>query len=432
MSSALDTDLQGLLIAAAHHAAGRDELATCEIFARSLPRNRAYLVAAGVDAATDAITGLGFDAEDLAALRALPHLRSVAASFFEWLTSYRFRGSILAVAEGTPVFAGEPILQITASLIEVSLFETIALATLTLATTAATKAARLAAAARGRDVVEFASRRAPGAEAPLAIARAAHLGGASHTSNVEASRRFGIPLAGAVSHAWVLAHDDEARAFARLLDAVPDADLIPLDTYDVERAARTLCALGRPIRGVRIDSGDLDAGARRGRAILDEHGHRGATITVSGELDEHRIEELVCGGAPIDRFGVGKQLATPADAPALGAVYKLVEIDGPDGVRRPAKRSPGKVSVAGRKQVLRWFDERGVARGDRLVAAGTPPAAGELALLEPVVERGVRVRVSEPLAVARARSAGALAALPPEVRRLAAPSAYPVAVEIEG
>lgn len=432
MSSPLDTDLQGLVIAAAHHAAGRDELATCEVFARSLPRNRAYLVAAGVDEAADAIAALAFGAEDVAALRRLPFLHRVGASFFEWLAGYRFRGSIHAVAEGTPVFAGEPILQITGSLIEVSLFETSALATITLATTAATKAARLVSAARGRDVIEFASRRAPGADAPLGIARAAHLGGASHTSNVEAARRYGIPLAGAVSHAWVLAHDDEASAFTRLLDVFPDADLVPLDTYDVERAARTLCALGRPIRGVRIDSGDLEGASRRVRAILDEHGQRDATITVSGELDEHRVEELVCGGAPIDRFGVGKQLATPADAPALGAVYKLVEIDGPDGVRRPAKRSPGKVSVAGRKQVLRRFDERGRACGDRLVPAGTPSATGEEGLLGPVVENGARVRPFEALAASRERTARALAALPGDVRRLAAPTAYPVAIEIEG
>ncbi len=432
MSAPLDTDLQGLVIAAAHHAAGRDELATAEVFARSLPRGRSYLVAAGVDEAADAVAGLAFDAEHVAALRALPLLAGVPAAFFDWLAGYRFRGSVHAVAEGTPVFAGEPLLQVTGSLIEISLFETVALATLALATTAATKAARLAGAARGRDLIEFASRRAPGAAAPLAIARAAHLGGASHTSNVEAARRFAIPLAGAVSHAWVLAHDDEASAFARLLDVFPDADLIPLDTYDVESAARTLCALGRPVRGVRIDSGDLDAAARRVRAILDEHGQRSATITASGELDEHRIDELVCGGAPIDRFGVGKQLATPADAPALGAVYKLVEIDGPDGVRRPAKRSPGKVSVAGRKQVLRRFDERGRAIGDRLVAAGTPPAPGEVALLTAVIDGGARVRALPPLAAAREHAARALAALPAEVRRLAVPTAYPVAVEIEG
>ncbi len=432
MPGPLDLDLQGLVMAAAHHAAGRDEIATAEVFVRTLPRNRSYLIAAGVDDAADAIAALAFSSEDLARLRALPALRAVPDAFFAWLAGYRFEGSVRAPEEGTPVFAGEPLLQITASLTEIALFETSALATIQLATTAATKTARIVTAARGRDVVEFASRRAAGHATAGAIARAAHLAGSAATSNVEAAERHGIPLVGAVSHAWVLAHERERDAFARLLEIFPESDLLPLDTYDVDGAVAALIALGRPVRGVRIDSGDLLALSRRVRAALDAHGLRATRITASGELDEYRIDELVCAEAPIDRFGVGKQLATPADAPALGAVMKLVEIDGPDGVRRPAKRSPGKVNVAGAKQVLRSFDPFGMAQSDRVVFRDTPGRPGERALLEPVIERGQRVRPIAPLAEARARAAASLRAIPAEVRRLAVSAPFPVRFEIEG
>ncbi len=209
-------------------------------------------------------------------------------------------------------------------------------------------------------------------------------------------------------------------------------DLVPLDTYDVERALAALVELERPVRGVRIDSGDLATISRRVRAHLDAHGLATTIVTASGELDEYRIDELVCGDAPIDRFGVGKQLATPADAPALGAVMKLVEIDGPDCVRRPAKRSPGKVNVAGAKQVLRRFDASGQALGDRVVSRDAPAESDERALLEAVIEGGVRVRPLEPLTTARARAAEELRALPPAVRRLAVPERFPVRFEIEG
>ncbi|MFN7952040.1 MAG: nicotinate phosphoribosyltransferase [bacterium] len=432
MTGALDIDLQGLVMAAAHHAARRDEIATAEVFVRALPRNRNYLVVAGVDEAADGIAGLRFSADEVAHLRALPALRDAPDSFFAWLADYRFTGSVRAPAEGTPVFSGEPLLQITASLTEISLFETLTLATIQLATTAATKASRLVVAARGRDVIEFASRRAAGRAAAAVIARAAHLAGTAATSNVEAALRHGIPLVGAVSHAWVLAHEREPEAFARLLDLFPETDLVPLDTYDVEGALAALVELERPVRGVRIDSGDLATISRRVRAHLDAHGLAATIVTASGELDEYRIDELVCADAPIDRFGVGKQLATPADAPALGAVMKLVEIDGPDGVRRPAKRSPGKVNVAGAKQVMRRFDASGQALGDRVVARDASAESGERALLEAVIEGGVRMRPLEPLARARARAAEQLRALPPEVRRLAVPERFPVRFEIEG
>ncbi len=429
--SALATDLQGLAMAAAYHAAGRRELATYELFVRALPRGRSFLVAAGIEVALERIETLRFTTAETRYLREDPYFQGIPASFFQWLEGFRFTGTVRAVAEGTPVFAGEPLLSVTAPVVEAQILETALLAVVSLSTSAASKAARLVTAARDRPVVEFAGRRAPGIAAPLWIAHAAYLAGCAGTSNVEAARLFGIPLFGGAAHSWVLAHGDERQAFEAFLDLFPDADLLPLDTYDAEAAARTLAGLGRPVRGVRIDSGELGSLSRSVREILDGAGLRSTTITASGELDEYRIDELVCGGAPIDRFGVGKQLATPGDAPALGAVYKLVEIEGERGaVRKPAKTSPGKANVAGAKQVLRRFDEHGRAAGDRVATLGTPPRKGETELLAPAIVNGQRARPTEPLELARARTRAAIEALPPGVRRLAVPDPYPIAIEL--
>jgi nicotinate phosphoribosyltransferase len=296
-------------------------------------------------------------------------------------------------------------------------------------TMVASKAARMVLVAPDRLLVDFGLRRAHGAEAGLLSARASFLAGFGGTATVAAGRRFGIPIYGTMAHSYVQVHGEEAEAFEHFARAQPDNATLLIDTYDTERAAtrvvalaRRLAAEGIAIRGVRIDSGDLAEHARRVRSILDADGFRSITIFASGNLDEYRLRDLVAGGAPIDGFGVGTRMNTSADAPYLDCAYKLEEYDG----RPRRKRSEGKATWPGRKQVYRRFDPSGRLAGDTLAlvdeqVAGTP-------LLEPVVRRGRLLQTLPTLEAVRERTRAELARLPEAVRSLDAVAPYPVDV----
>ena len=268
--------------------------------------------------------------------------------FFErYLTEFRFSGDVWAVPEGTPVFAEEPLLTVTAPIAEAQIVETALLAILGFQTSVATKAARVVAAAGGRPVIEFGGRRAHGPDAAREAARAAYIGGCDGTSNLEAGRCFDIPVSGTMAHSWVLAHVDEVSAFESYVALHGPRTVLLLDTYDSVEAARRVVGAGLIPSAVRLDSGDLAGLSRTVRAVLDDGGLSETQIFVSGDLDEHRIERLLGGGAPIDGFGVGTALSTSRDAPALGVVYKLSEIER-DGVWVPtAKKSAGKATWPG-------------------------------------------------------------------------------------
>jgi nicotinate phosphoribosyltransferase len=233
------------------------------------------------------------------------------------------------------------------------------------------------------------------------------LGGCAGTSNADAGLRFGIPVYGTAAHSWTQAFDSEREAFARLQEALGERTIYLLDTYDVEAAARNAAGVGKPFLGVRLDSGDLAAQSRMVRKILDEAGYRDARIMASGDLNEHRIGELVEAGAPIDWFGAGTELATSADAPHLASIYKLVQI----GDRPTAKFSEQKLSLPGVKQVFRFPDHDVVGLAEESFPRAKP-------LLEPVVREGRRVGPAPGLAELRERARARLAALPPsfEVR----------------
>jgi nicotinate phosphoribosyltransferase len=282
----------------------------------------------------------------------------------------------------------------------------------------ASKAVRMVLAARGRAVVDFGLRRAAGAEAGVLGARAAYIAGAAGTSNVLAGLRFGVPLSGTMAHSFVEAHEDEAAAFAAFARANPEHVVLLLDTYDTLAAARSLGRLSpsRPLRGVRLDSGDLAREAPEVRAILDGAGLARVRIFASGGLDEHAIDELVRRGTPIDGFGVGTELLAPSDAPSLDAVYKLVEYDG----RPRHKLSPGKRTLPGRKQVFRQPDRDVIALGDEELA-GEP-------LLAQVMRKGRRLAPPPPLAAVRDRVRDQLARLPPRLGALDPVDAYPVTI----
>jgi nicotinate phosphoribosyltransferase len=413
------TDLYELTMAAGYFEAGKaSQRATFEFSIRRLPENRNFILAAGLPEVVDYLLSLSFTGEEIDYLRGLPQFANASPEFFKYLATFRFTGDLFSVPEGTPLFGGEPLLVIRAPIIEAQIPETYVLSAITFPTLVATKAVRCAEAAAGREVVEFGTRRAHTPEAGVIGARAAYLGGCSGTSNALAGLRYGIPVMGTVAHSWVMSFAGEVKAF-RLLQRLMGIHTIQLiDTYNTLEGARLAAQLGEPIWGVRIDSGDLLAVSREVRFVLDQAGLGNAKIVASGDLDEHKIRDLVAAGAPIDSFGVGTQLATSGDAPALSAIYKLVELD-VNGIQRfTSKLSEDKVSVPGAKQVF-----RDVARD--VVARSGECGRGE-ALLRPVILAGRLVEPLPTLEQARRRAAESLGKLPAALRQLEAAEPWPV------
>ncbi len=310
MPLGLLTDLYQLTMAAGYFEAGKtQDRAAFELFVRRLPANRNFILAAGLAQAVEYLLDLHFTAEEIAYLRGLPQFQRASPQFFDMLAGLRFTGDVFAVPEGTPMFAGEPFLTIRAPLIEAQLAETYLLATLGFQSLIATKAARVVKAALGREVVEFGTRRAHSPEAGVqALATAPpSIGGCAGTSNAEAGLRYGLPVFGTAAHSWVMSFPTEHAAFEQLQRLLGESTVYLIDSYETLEGARRAAALGRPLWGVRLDSGNLVQLAPAVRAILDDAGLREAKIMATGDLNEYKIHELVAAGAPIDVFGVGTE-----------------------------------------------------------------------------------------------------------------------------
>ena len=426
--SALSTDLYELTMVGGYYVEGVSGRATFDLFVRQLPPTRTYLVAAGLEQALDFLESLRFTPEEITFLRTVPALAKLPRSFFDdYLPGLRFTGDVSAIAEGTPVFAHEPLMRVTAPLAEAQLVETALIAEVMFPTSVASRASRVVDAAAGRAVMEFGARRAHGIDAGIRAARAAYLAGFDSTSIVEAGRRFGIPLSGTMAHSWVMAFATEADAFRAYADVYREDAVLLIDTYDTVAAARMIAASGLKPRAVRLDSGDVVSLSREVRRVFDGHGLRDTAIVASGDLDEVRVAEIVASGAPIDGFGVGTAISTSSDAPALSGVYKLAEIER-DGQAVPViKTSPGKQTYPGCKQVWRVIRD-GVAVEDVLTLAGDAPPRDGQPLLQEVMKNGVRV--SRPsLAGIRERCRQQVALLPRDVRLLDGRK-YPVRIRI--
>jgi nicotinate phosphoribosyltransferase len=416
--SLLLTDLYELSMLEAYAAHGMAETAVFELFVRKLPPQRGFLMAAGLEQVVEFLETMRFTADELTWLRALGLFSS---GFADSLEELRFTGDVDAMPEGTIFFPDEPVLRVTAPLPEAQLVETRLINLVHFQTVIASKAARMVLAAPGKQLVDFGLRRAHGAEAGLLAARASYLAGFAGTATVLAGRDFGIPIVGTMAHSFVQAHDDEATAFERFARVRPKALTLLIDTYDTERGAAIvagiaprLAAEGITISAVRLDSGDLAMHARAVRAILDAAGLQSIHIFASGGLDEHSLLALCRGGAPIDGFGVGTSLTTSSDAPALDCAYKLQEYAGHP--RR--KRSEGKATWPGRKQVYRTYHADGTVAGD--VVALTSEAANGEPLLRAAMRDGKRVTDLPSLAEARLHAAASLARLPDPLRSLEA------------
>jgi nicotinate phosphoribosyltransferase len=416
--AALFTDLYELTMAAAYFREGVGESATFSLFVRRLPPERAFLVAAGL------ADVLGYLREFRFSPRALDYLRDLRRfepAFLEHLAALRFTGDVRAVREGTVLFADEPLLEVTAPIIEAQIVETAVINFCHVQTVLASKAARSVLAARGRSLAEFGLRRSHGMDAGMKAARAALMTGFESTSNVLAGRVYGASLSGTMAHSFIAAFPSELEAFRAYARAFPDSAVLLLDTYDTAVAARLavqvareLAAEGHRLAGVRLDSGDLAALSREVRAILDAGGCPDVRIIVSGGLDEHDVAALLTAGAPIDAFGIGTRLDVSADAPSLDMVYKLVRL----GTRDVLKLSPGKETWVGAKQIVRRLDPDGHLAGDTLALEDEPVPAGAEGLLEPVMRGGVPLQPDPPLPALRARCAEQLAGLPDGLRRL--------------
>jgi nicotinate phosphoribosyltransferase len=414
-ASALVVDLYELTMMQGYHLCGIDGRATFDLFVRRLPEGRDFLLAAGLATALDHLESLRFTADDLEYLASLGQFRD---EFLERLKRFRFSGDVVAMPEGSIAFAGEPILRISAPIIEAQLLETVVMNLIHLQTLIASKAARVVLAAEGRGLVDFGLRRTHGTESGLYGARASHIAGFSATSNVEAGKRFGIPVSGTMAHSFVQALGDEAAAFRSFAEAYPETVLL-VDTYDTLRGVDRVIALANHledafrVRAIRLDSGDLAALSAAARHRLDTAGLERVEIFASGNLDEVAIQELVRGGAPIDGFGVGTRLGTSQDAPNLDIVYKLAQLDD----RPLLKLSTGKGTLPGIKQVWRIEDNHGVVIRDTLGLEdedlpGRP-------LLVQVMEGGRRLAAGqESLDTVRDRAAEELRRLPEAMRHL--------------
>ena len=409
--ASLVTDLYELTMAAAYQAEGIEHEATFELFVRRLPYERRFLVAAGLDDALAGLEALSFaphEVEYLAGLELFP------TRFIDRLADLRFTGEVWGVPEGDLVFAGEPIVRVTAPLIEAQLVETFLLNAVASRTMLASKAARVAIACGDHAFVDFSARRDHGVDAAMAAARGAWICGAAGTSLVAAGQRWGVALSGTMAHSFVMSFEDERDAFRAYARSFPQHAVLLIDTYDTVEGARHAAEVAQELAGediriaaVRLDSGDLGRLAVEVRAVLDEAGLPDIGILASGDLDEHRIAALLAADAPIDSFGVGTQLGTSGDAPSLGAVYKLVD----DALGPRMKLAEGKVTLPGRKQVWRFADRDVLGLHDEHVAGGRP-------LLVRAMAGGRRVEPPEPLAATRERCLAALAGLPPQLRSL--------------
>jgi nicotinate phosphoribosyltransferase len=425
-NSAMLTDLYQLTMLQGYHDSGMEDVAVFEFFVRKLRPGRGFLMAAGLEQALQFLEGLRFSPEELAWMAATGRF---SRSFLGSLESLRFTGDVHAMPEGTVFFQNEPILRVTAPIAQAQLAETRLINLLHFQTLIASKAARMALAAPGKLLVDFGLRRAHGAEAGLLAARASYIAGFNGTATVQAGMQFGIPLFGTMAHSFVQAHDDESLAFEHFARAQPDNAVLLIDTYDTEAAARKVVALaprlqrdGIRIKGVRIDSGNLAAHAHQVRQILDMGGLRHVTIFASGDLDEHVLRDMLFSGAPVDGFGIGTRMDTSSDVPYLDCAYKLEEYAG----KARRKRSEGKQTWPGRKQVYRSYGADGRIASDVVTVEGDEQP-GE-PLLVPVMRGGKRLANAAPLADIRSHAAASLALLPEALRQLQEPYDYPVEI----
>ena len=425
LAGPLFTDLYEMTMAAGYWAHGVQDRATFSVFVRNPDHKRNYFVAAGLETILRELDAYRFRSADIDYLQSLALFDPL---FLESLRRLKFTGDVYALPEGTPFFPEEPVLEITAPIIEAQLIETLVLNTIGVATLIATKASRCMHAAEGRPLVDFALRRTHGQDAGHQVARSTYMAGFSATSNVQAGQRYGIPVSGTMAHAFVTAFDSELDAFRAYAATFPHNTIFLIDTYNTRAGARQAAtvalemqARGYTALGVRLDSGDMIKLSRDVRRILDEAGLPSMKIYASSSLDEAKIAAILRAGAPIDAFGIGTRVGVSADAPYLDIVYKLVRL----GNRNIRKLSPGKVTLAGEKQIFRRLDTDGIYHED-IIACRDETIADAEPLLEPVMINGKKVKPTVSLGDIRTNFAKNFVRLDPRYKTIQRYEAFPV------
>jgi nicotinate phosphoribosyltransferase len=426
-SPELVTDLYELTMAESYLRERMSGEATFGLFIRDYPADRSYFVSAGLESLLDVLPDFRFSAESI---RYLASLGKFSPGFLDYLRGFRFSGSIRAIPEGRIFFAQEPILEVTAPIIEAQVIETIVLNTIQLETMLASKAARIRAAASGKGLIDFGMRRTHGVDASVKAARASYMVGFLGTSNLLAGKIYDIPVFGTMAHSYVTSFRSEIDSFHAFARAFPDGTVLLIDTYDsvsgAFKAVETAAAMlerGNKLQAVRLDSGDLADLSRKVRLILDEAGLHDVKIMASGNLDEYKVENLANGGSDIDLFAVGTRMGVSADAPYLDIAYKLVEYEG----RPVLKLSTGKKTWIGKKQVYRFHDTGGKMLFDRVCLLNSGKTEGQ-PLMELVMEAGERTRRPESIPEIRARFANQWRELPEQLKTVHAPRDYRVEV----
>ena len=424
----LFTDLYELTMCASYFDNKKFEPATFDLFIRRLPENRSYLLFAGLEQVLLFLESAKFTEKHLAYLQK----QGFDAKFLDYLRKFKFTGEVWAVPEGTIAFPCEPLIRVTAPIIEAQLIETFLLNTVNLQTTIATKASRVVNAAKGKAIIEFGLRREHGIDAGMKVARCSYIAGCQGTSNVLAGLTYCIPVFGTMAHSFVMSFEKEIDAFRAFAKTFPNKSTLLIDTYDdiagAEKAAvvaKELEKIGCKLGGVRLDSGDLAEISNKVRALLDEKGLRYVTIFASGDLDEYKIAELLSKGAKIDAFGVGTRMGTSADRPYVDVIYKLCETMSESGEFSPImKLSEGKATLPGRKQVFRFKDKKGNFAKD-VIALADEKMEGE-PLLVKVMENGEITCDLPSLGEIRATASENLSKLPEKYKKLTDAPTYPV------
>jgi nicotinate phosphoribosyltransferase len=427
----LVTDLYQLTMFAAYRESRRGVRGCFELWFREIPPQRNFLLAAGLEPALAYLLALRVTREQVEALRGLEAFQGVDEGFFADLASLRFVGDVWGVREGTVIFADEPVLRVEAPIEQAQLVETYLLAAISFATLVASKAARVRLAAGDRGVVDFGSRRAHGPQAACWAARCSYLAGLDGTSNVWAGTRLGVPVSGTMAHSFVLSFLAEQEAFRAYSSTFPDRTVLLVDTFDTLAAVERASQDGElRFVAIRLDSGDIVQLAKASRAILDRAGRNEVGIVASGDLDEARIAEIVAAGAPVDSFGVGTRMVTSADAPSLQAVYKLVAVEEPGALARGvAKRSTGKRTAPGTKQVWRRRASDGTMLEDLVTTAADAPRRGSWEpLLEPWIRGGRLCQQLPTLQESREYARRQVDGLPEGFRGIAPVSPFPVRI----
>ena len=392
---ALATDLYELTMAAAYFKSKQaDRVGVFEAFVRRLPRNRSYMVAAGLEQAIHYLLNIKFTDEQIRYLRSNETFSNVGEDFFDYLRNFKFTGDVWAVPEGTVLFPNEPILRIEAPIIESQIVETFLLSIINFESLIATKASRITNVAKGRKIIEFGSRRAHGPQAAILAARASYIGGCIGTSNTLASSKLGISAFGTMAHSFIMNFESEVDAFVEFTKVFPDG-LLLVDTYDTLAAVKKIVKHGIHAKGIRLDSGDLYELSIKTREILDNGGYKDMIIMASGDLNEYIISDLAKRNASIDLFGVGTELTTSRDDPAMNGVYKLVAIRIPtlekgkqSKVLYKLKASPGKKTYPGPKQIHRINEQDGLIKTDLVALEDEQSPDHSVPLLTKYLENG--------------------------------------------